>query len=373
MLRDPRRRYWAIILLAFVLRAVVVFLPFDFSASDSYTYDFPARSLAAFHGYQDESGRPTAERPPGYPLFLALVYMVSARPVAVGLAQALLGTATVALLHRLIRRRRPEAANLAAFVLAVDPVAILLVGFLLVAWLLARKRPVPLLIAAAIVALGVGAWTYRNYRIDSKQLVLTSYPVPAGEFWLMTESTNEWLHDDSTTAFQEFHFQEIHRLQEKTPGDIAPVKSELYARALANLKREPLVVLGRAARINAWYWLEVPGSVRITIHPRLRWLRLGLIPFHWVRLLWAIAGLIELRRRRELGSFASEIAAWAFLAIGPCLLLPLPRYLAPLVAVLDGLAATGFVLYVRRTGELPWTESSTYAPSSSGSTLPGKR
>jgi hypothetical protein len=198
--------------------------------------------------------------------------------------------------------------------------------------------------------------------------MLTSYPVPAGELWLMSESTNGWLHDDPTTGYQETHFREIARLQDEHPGDIAAVKSELYARAWANARREPFTVLGRALRVNAWYWLEVPGSVRISLHPRLWVLRLGLIPFHWLRLFWAVVGVIELVRRRELGRFANEASAWAFLAIVPAALLPIPRYLSPLAGVLDGFAAMGVVLYAVRRGWL--ARESGYPDSQSGGESP---
>lgn len=411
---DTRHRLGAILVLSLAVRLVPVFAPLDWSAPDSETYDAPARSLVLRHAYLDAQGHETAERPPGYPAFLALVYAIHDSKRAAGVAQAFLGTATVFLLERLLRRRRPEAALKAAFLLAVDPIAIgvvpyvlrealllflltallvaldrtegaakavlggallalatlthqlyvLLLGFIIIGALLARKSVKPLLAAIVLVVLAVGAWTARNHAIGSKQLVLTSYPVPAGELWLVSESTNEWLHDDPTTGFQELHFREIARLQREHPGDIAAVKSELYARAWANFTREPLTVIGRALRINVWYWLEVPGSIRLTLDPRLWLARIVLIPFHWLRLFWAIVAIFELRRRRELGLFSNELAAWAFLALAPALLLPIPRYLAPLTAVLDGFAVIGWTLYRQRTLTAPATMSDTSIPPS---------
>jgi len=411
---ERRYRLAAIVLLALVLRLAPVLAPLDWSAPDSETYDAPARSLVEKHAYLDAEGRETAERPPGYPAFLALVYSCHDSRRAVGVAQALLGAATVLLLERLIRRRKPEAALGAAFLLAIDPIAIGLVPyvlrealllflltalllaldsleglargivsglllaalalthqlyvplgiFLIVASRLAKGRVRPLLLSLVLVGLGVLGWTLRNQEVGSKQLMLTSYPVPAGELWLVTESTNEWLHDDPTTAFQALHFQEIARLQSNSPNDIGPVKRELYARAWSNFKERPLTVLGRALRINVWYWLEVPGSVRLTLDPRLWVLRVVLIPFHWLRLFWAIVAIRELRKRNELGRFANELATWAFLAIVPAPILPIPRYLAPLTGVLDGFAVVGWVLYRQRTLTLPATEvDSTLPPS----------
>ncbi len=407
-----RSRLFLILALALLARLAPVFAPLDWSAPDSETYDAPAHGLLEKHAYLDTKGRETAERPPGYPLFLASVYLVHDSKRAVGVAQALLGTLTVFLLERLVRRRKPEAALKAAFLLAIDPIAIgvvpyvlrealllflltlllyildrteglrrgalaglvlawlalthqlyvLLGGFLIIGALLARKAWAPILGALVVVALGVGAWTLRNQAVGSNQLMLTSYPVPAGELWLVSESTNEWLHDDPTTGFQELHFREIARLQREHPDDIGAVKRELYARAWANFKQKPLLVLGRVLRINLWYWLEVPGSVRMTLHPRLWLARLLLIPFHWIRLFWAVAAIVMLRRRSELGTFSNESAAWAFLLIAPALLLPIPRYLAPLTSVLDGFAAIGWTLDRQRTLTAPATRVDTPTP-----------
>ncbi len=356
--------------------------------------------------YLDARGRPTAERPPGYPAFLAAVFALSSSTRAVACAQALLGAASVGLVYLLLVRRSRSAAALAALFLAIDPIALGLVPFvlreallqvLLIAllvvldrtnerpWvqglgagvllaaltlthqlygflgpflflgaLVSRRRIAPLLLAGAIVFLAIVGWTARNLSIGSKQLVLSSYPIPAGELWLMSESTNEWLHDDPTTGYQDLHFQEIARLQREHPGDIAAVKSELYARAFANLRREPLVVAFRVARINFWYWVEVPGSIRITLHPRLWVARLVLIPFHWLRLFWAVVALVELSRAREVRrTYPFEAATWLFAALAPAILLPLPRYLAPVGPLLDGFAALGIVAYaMRRQGAL---------------------
>src|SRR5256885_14809818 len=94
------RRLGGVLDLERVVRLGVVFLPLDWSASDTPGYDEPAHSLVAKGAYLDAEGRPTSERPPGYPAFLALVYSLHDSKRAVGIAQALLGTATVFFLER---------------------------------------------------------------------------------------------------------------------------------------------------------------------------------------------------------------------------------------------------------------------------------
>jgi hypothetical protein len=224
----------------------------------------------------------------------------------------------------------------------------LLGPFLLVGALVTRSRRLPLLVAVGVTVLALAGWNARNRAIGTSSLALTSYPVPAGELWLVSESTNDWLHDDPTTGFQELHFREIGRIQDAHPGDMKAVKAELYGRAWENFEREPLTVLGRLARINVWFWLEVPGSIKITLHPRLWLARIVLIPFVWLRLLLVAVALLELRRRRELGAIGNELATLAFFVLAPALLLPIPRYLAPLASVLDALAVIGILLHRQR-------------------------
>src|SRR5690606_21100010 len=143
--------------------------PFAFDASDTPGYWEPAVSLASGRGYLDAAGLPTAERPPGYPVFLAGVFLVAGGPsaLAVQVAQALLGgltaVATALLLARLVERRLALAG---ALLTALDPVAVgqapwllreallqALVTALLLALALLRGRGRLLVAAALLVAL----------------------------------------------------------------------------------------------------------------------------------------------------------------------------------------------------------------------------
>lgn len=119
MVLAPRVSRLAIILLglALVLRlAFVAATPGYQPAHDDRDYDRLACGLVAGEGYtrvgpptpeercgDGPTGKPTAFRPPGYPMFLAAVYTVSEplgveRWTAARVAQAILGTLTVALL-----------------------------------------------------------------------------------------------------------------------------------------------------------------------------------------------------------------------------------------------------------------------------------
>ena len=94
-----------LLLLAFLLRAVYVLsLPDQLIWSDEKDHFRLSQSLALGQGYVSESGEPTAIRPPGFPLFLAVLRKVGVESLlAFRLMQAFLGTLTLWLLYRLVR------------------------------------------------------------------------------------------------------------------------------------------------------------------------------------------------------------------------------------------------------------------------------
>ena len=83
--------------------------------SDPVDYDRLAWQLAQGKGYVRDDGTPTAFRPVGYPAFLAAIYLVFGHSwLAAGVANALLGTLSVALTYRLAREALSSRASLAA-------------------------------------------------------------------------------------------------------------------------------------------------------------------------------------------------------------------------------------------------------------------
>jgi 4-amino-4-deoxy-L-arabinose transferase-like glycosyltransferase len=388
-----------VFVVGFVLRLVPLALPFEFRGPDSVGYLAPAASLVAGAGYADEHGEPTAARPPGYPLFLAGIYAVAGGPTDVGarVAQAALGalaalcvmgllasrptTRPVALaggllvacdpiavgqspfllrevlllallaalllaLARLRGRRRFAAAALLLAALALThQLYALLGGFLAAVDLLAARksrrlsRLAPWFAVGLVVLLAIVLWARRNERVVGHfSATATANAVPARELWLTTACSNTWLSGDLATGFQHLAFAEERRLVDTLGLDGA--KSELYRRAAANWTEHPLRSLARLARQNLWYWIEVPGAVRLAAHPRLHVARWFLLAFHWARLAAAAAGLLFLlrvgwRHHRYL------LATLAFFALAPALLYPVPRYLGPAAPLLDVLAVLG--------------------------------
>ena len=91
--------------------------------SDAAAYDRLGWGLAQGSGYAAEDGTPTASLPVGYPAFLAVIYLVFGHSwLAAGLANALLGTASVVLTYILAREFLSSRLSLyAAIVVALLP------------------------------------------------------------------------------------------------------------------------------------------------------------------------------------------------------------------------------------------------------------
>ena len=93
--------------------------------------------------------------------------------------------------------------------------------------------------------------------------------------------------------------------------------------------------------MNLWYWLEVPGAVRLAASEQLWWTRAVLLPFHWARLCAALAGALALVRTGAWRQQRAALGCLAFFALAPALLYPVPRYLGPACPALDLLAVLG--------------------------------
>ncbi len=101
--------------------------------NDDWQYDRCAVNLLDGHGMAMNPGQPTAQRTPGYPIFLAAVYGVAGHSyVAVRIAQALVGGLACLLVFLLARRWTSETVGLlASGILAVYPMHVWLTGELL--------------------------------------------------------------------------------------------------------------------------------------------------------------------------------------------------------------------------------------------------
>lgn len=390
----------AILLGAFVIRLLPLALPFEFSGPDTASYEEPALQLAAGNGLTHLDGKPAVGRPPGYPAFLAALFALgggeSLRLVRV--AQAALGALAAWCVYRALLREGESVALLGAALAAIDPVSAgqspfilreallqallaiavallaartrarhLLVGLSLVCLALTHQLYVllgPFLAAAdllaartrrsrllrlarwtaigVLVAVAVHLWARRNELATDPPrygLTLADNAVPARELWLSATYDTWWLSGDFATGFQKNAWREEAELMERL--GLEGTKAELYRRTWELWREHPLRTLGRNLRLNAWYWLEIPGAVRLAEHPRLFLVRWALLPWHWLRLTCAIAGLVWLARSGRWRAHPALVGTIAFFLLAPAPLYPVPRYLGPAIPVLCLLAALG--------------------------------
>ena len=183
----PSKRALAgVFLLAWMprLALALVFLQFPLGLDDMYQYDMLGLSIARGNGYRwyqrdyverferyfdrwyqidldpesiPEEGYLTVFRPPGYPAFLAAVYLAAGetnRLAATRLVQSVLGAALAPLTLLLASRLRlpPRVARIAAVVLALYPIL-----WMYPLGLGSENLFIPLTVAGAILMLGAAA------------------------------------------------------------------------------------------------------------------------------------------------------------------------------------------------------------------------
>ncbi|HYM56647.1 MAG TPA: glycosyltransferase family 39 protein [Solirubrobacteraceae bacterium] len=133
------RAVWILLAAALVIRLLyVVATPGYVLVHDAKDYDRHARSIAIGHGYADSvrPSRPTAFRPPGFPVLLAGVYKVAGveraqearRVLPARIVQAVLGTLIVGLVGLLAAQLWDRRVSLVATALAAVYLPLILVG-----------------------------------------------------------------------------------------------------------------------------------------------------------------------------------------------------------------------------------------------------
>lgn len=130
MALSTRRLAIAILLAALAIRVVWVFATPDYRlVHDALDYHRHAVSIANGDGFALSYGRPTAFRPPAYPIFLAGVYWVFGPSLEwARLANALVGTGIVALIGVIAFQVWGRRVGLIAMALAAVYIPLILVG-----------------------------------------------------------------------------------------------------------------------------------------------------------------------------------------------------------------------------------------------------
>jgi hypothetical protein len=130
MLRNPA--IWCLLLAGLV--RTVLFIP-DLTP-DSWRFIFQAKSLLAGEGFLTFALQPCTSLPPGYPVFLALVHLISLARFDVWILftwilQLLMSLASCYLVCAAVRPKAPRAAVGAFLLMAVSPMLARLAGYIL--------------------------------------------------------------------------------------------------------------------------------------------------------------------------------------------------------------------------------------------------
>jgi 4-amino-4-deoxy-L-arabinose transferase-like glycosyltransferase len=146
---------WVILAVALLLRLTTVALTWDTPVSlDPQDFSRTAASIAQGYGYPPSNrapgGGPSAFRPPGYPVFLAGVYLVAGQTPGAGrLAGAFLGTLTVALIGLIALRLWGGRVGMLALGIAAVVPSVAILGTALIS----EALFVPVMLGAVLCAL----------------------------------------------------------------------------------------------------------------------------------------------------------------------------------------------------------------------------
>lgn len=120
--RHSRRISWVLILLVFLAAGALGVAGGDqLRYPDERDYNWLAKSILGGNGYVDAGGRPTAYRPPGWPLILSGIYSLWDRPLAAKLFNALAHAGAAWLLAILAARITPRGRVFAPLLLLLYP------------------------------------------------------------------------------------------------------------------------------------------------------------------------------------------------------------------------------------------------------------
>ncbi len=387
-----------------VARWAVIRSGFQPMAPDSTGYWEPAKSLVE-EGRYLLGGRPSTERPPTYPIFLALIILfvgpnaeraliaqivitsafgvgsalwlkgsgasrgaaiaagllVSLDPFLVAasgiiLSEALgamLLTALVMALHWATGHPTWGRWALVGFLggaLGLNSLNTLaLLPFLFLLWMKPWRRASPRLllgwlIAFVLLAGSLGAWVAYGRTVVANPKWVRS-PGFTSLIWGTTEYPFDWVPDPGTPDYVRL-LQRFYEISGgRGPNELNEVQTEFLLAAWRNFREHPFRVLANIAKANFWFWVEIPGAVRLLRpYPWLHWV---LLASHHAQLLAFVLGTWVLVRRGLPEYAVLALGCMAYFALSLMLMFPIPRYYVPVLPMMDMVAATGLAEWWR--------------------------
>jgi hypothetical protein len=364
--KSDLHRLLIVLVLGLVARLALIVPGFG-TLNDPDMYLPLARSLAEGRGYVLGSGRPTAYRPPLYPIVIApIIRLMGERGLPFGIAglHVTLGLGTIALTYLTARRwgLGPNRAALAAAIVALDPVAVVqgrsvmtetLAAFLVAGCLAALTVPGRLgsllgglafglsglcrpsllpgagLSAVAILMTSIGNWRQRAWKTLIFVTAVLAPMLPwalrnAAQFGEPIWTTTHGGHTLALANNPEYYADVVdgpadrvwegpnqkawfERVFRETQGMTGP-QADRYLRneALRMARERPGTFLRASIARLGRFWGIAPSAA---VYPR--WLRLATAA--WTLPLWLALGVGLLRR--DLWSWPSIVAPLLLLAL----------------------------------------------------------
>ncbi len=333
---------------------------------------------------------------PGYALFLAFLYMIGITGNSgVMLVQCILSALLAPALYTyVLRRNSPTHATAAGLLYALDPLAASTCFFLL------REIFVMMVIAIAVFALDLthryatavkgfllgvatlsfsllglwsiflwiwdrwlspkrravtagvvlcawmvfGLWAVRNilisdgnYAFRRTQTGILLYYVSHYDF--------PYLPNPARPDFKKVLDEAGQRFGDGFTVEQRKLEKEILKAVWETFKAAPFTVTWRFVKANFWFWVEVPGAMgmlesRPAVHA-------AFLIFHLAQLFCFLAGLFFMFKSGDASSYRFVWGTVAYLAIFVFPFMPIPRYYAPFLPLIDICAAYGAVRLCR--------------------------
>lgn len=401
-----------IFILALTVRlALVVSFP-ALSAPDTGSYEEPALNLIKGNGYSSSPGVPTAKRAPGYPFFLAGVYLLFGQShMAVKIIQAILGAISCVIISSIGREifkckvglwsgvamaLYPPLISTAGFILSEElTIFLLAISILFLTKAMKKERMIwyvlsgifmglttlcrsaiilfPFFLYLALIfspfkkrefglisifllsmIVTMAPWTIRNYvRFNA---FLPTEIQGGRNLWVGSYFPSDGLLPYSTTSAQEYKSPKDKEAYNRIEKGLSPIEADkAYSReAIKNILNNPSGYLLLCVQKFERFWFWIPGGVEVLkSYPKIK---LGITMGYYIVLLLAIWGVwVSLREnwRNKLPLLSIVL----YFTIIHTLLFAIPRYRIPIMPYVLIFAVVGFLRLLDRKEKINGSKS----------------
>ncbi|MBA7580333.1 hypothetical protein ES708_22224 [subsurface metagenome] len=386
---SEKKLLWLIFFTALIIRLLFI-IAFPLSAPDTIDYDRYALHILKGLGFSTNLARP-----PLYPSFLAVIYLILGHSfLAVRIIQAILGAIICVFVYligaRIFKNRKAAilgagaavicpsliASNsyiltetLSTFLLTISvillmkawedkkiknwiaggiflgfstlcrPVTLLFPFFLLIGLLLFFKKRFKNFIFVLIFSLSMGGivlpWTVRNYLVFKEFIPIGT----GGGFNLWVGSYLPWNGD--------YHYQDLSAKESLVKGlSQIDADKKFLSEGIKNIKNSPGAYSFLCVKKLGRFWLQIPGGKRVLEGKKLQ--KVLIFTFHYILLIFFLLGLYLCLKERRKKIFIPLLMILYFTFIH-MFLLAIPRYRIPVMPLVLAIAGGGLYSVIVRS------------------------